>query len=64
MTKHVSIPFLVYHQSDLADVAHTFEPGAQEAGGYLRFIAEYYDCLPQVGVPRGEMDRNAVGTVP
>ncbi|KAK9812053.1 hypothetical protein WJX73_001397 [Symbiochloris irregularis] len=48
MTKHISIPFLVYHQSDMEDVAHTFQPGANEAGGYLRFIAEYYDCLPEV----------------
>lgn len=36
MTKHVSIPFLVYHQSDLSDVAHTFAPGANEAGGLLQ----------------------------
>ena len=48
MTKHVAIPFLVYHQSDLPDVAHTYTAGAHEAGGYLRFIAEYYDCLPEV----------------
>ena len=74
MTKHISVPFLVYHQSELPDVAHTFAAGAQEAGGqrlqlqparcntgpqaadraavrkqgYLRFIAEYYDCLPEV----------------
>ena len=33
MTKHMSIPFLVYHQSNLSDVAHTFAAGAQEAGG-------------------------------
>ena len=48
MTKHISIPFLVYHQSEMADVAHTYMAGAHEAGGYLRFIAEYYDCLPEV----------------
>lgn len=48
MTKHIAIPFLVYHQSEMHDVAHTFPEGAQEAGGFLSFIAQYYDCLPDV----------------
>ena len=51
MTKHIAIPFLVSHQSEMDDVAHTYSPGAHEAGGYLRFIAEYYDCLPEVSRP-------------
>ena len=45
MTKHISVPFLVYHQSGLEDLAHTFEAGAQEAGGAAQLFALKRQCI-------------------
>ncbi|KAL0029693.1 hypothetical protein WJX79_002730 [Trebouxia sp. C0005] len=53
MSREIPVPFLTYYQADThsgsaAAPSHTFVPGANEAGAYLTFIAEYYDCLPEV----------------
>ena len=36
-TKHIDLPNF-YHE------------GGNEAGAYLQFIIDYYDCLPEVGL--------------
>ncbi|DBB13408.1 TPA: hypothetical protein ACH3X3_005140 [Trebouxia sp. C0006] len=50
MKRHIAVPFMVYHEvTDGQDNAgHANIEGAYEAGSYLTFIAEYYDCLPEV----------------
>ena len=40
------VPFLVY-QRDEPGLPHYYEPLGREAGAYIQFIADYYDCLPQ-----------------
>ena len=36
------------YQSHKPQAPHLYSEGAQEAGAYLQFIIDYYDCLPEV----------------
>lgn len=45
----VSVPYMVYHAGDTSK-SHNHPSHANEAMGYLWFLAEYYDCLPNVSL--------------
>ena len=51
MPLHLDIPFMVY-QADRRGtpetVPHKHSNSGREASAFLMFIAEYYDCLPEV----------------
>ena len=49
----VETPFLVYYGETRAGMnasVRSHPNGSKEASAYLQFIAEYYDCLPEVGM--------------
>lgn len=51
MAVHLEVPFLVYQADD--EKVHHFMPhkhsnSAREGSAFLTFIAEHYDCLPEV----------------
>lgn len=53
MAVHLEVPFLVYQAEDAElkpnhFIAHTHSNLAREGSAFLTFIAEYYDCLPEV----------------
>lgn len=43
----LGLDYIVY-QNDDPEKPHYFEPYANEAGAYLLFIEQFYNCLPQV----------------
>lgn len=43
----ISIPYMVYHAGG-DNTSHSHPNHGNEAMGYLMFMAEYYDCLPNV----------------
>ena len=45
--KDLKLPYLQYQSADPLR-AHYFVDNANEAGAYLRFIHDYYNCLPEV----------------
>ena len=51
MPLHLEMPFIVY-QADRRgtpdSVPHKHSNSGREASAFLMFIAEYYDCLPEV----------------
>jgi len=47
MQKEISVPFFVYYAGG-SNESHKHENVGNEAMGYLTFIAEYYNCLPEV----------------
>lgn len=51
LIEHVETPFFAYQPENVSapDVLlRTHGNGAYEASAYLQFIAEMYDCLPEV----------------
>ena len=51
MSLHLEVPFLVYQAERRgvpSSTAHKHGNTAREASAFLMFIAEYYDCLPEV----------------
>lgn len=51
MAIHLEVPFLVYQAEERQMheyVANRHSNVAREASAFLQFIAEYYDCLPEV----------------
>ena len=51
MAIHLDVPFLVYQAEERQIhefVANKHSNVAREASAFLQFIAEYYDCLPEV----------------
>lgn len=54
--KDINIPFLVYY-SGVKKASHNHPNVANEAMGYLTFIAEHYKCLPKVCLtPKFDLD--------
>ena len=51
MAKDIPVPYFVYHAGD-SEAEHSHPNVGNEAMGYLMFIAEYYDCLPEVSASR------------
>ena len=48
MATHLqNTPFIVYQAGD-EDVPHHYPNIGREAMAYLTFLAEYYDCMPEV----------------
>lgn len=47
MAEELHIPYLVYMGNDFGALHHHAGIG-NEAGAYLQYIVEYYDCLPEV----------------
>ena len=43
---------LYHYQSHHSNRPHYFPPGGNEAGAYLQYIIDYYDCLPEVSCKR------------
>ena len=51
LVEHVDTPFFAYqteNSSGSDPLVRRNRNGAMEASAYLRYIAEYYDCLPEV----------------
>ena len=51
MAIHLEVPFLVYQAEDAQThgfIANKHSNVAREASAFLAFIAQYYDCLPEV----------------
>lgn len=51
MPLSLDVPFLVYQAERRGiptNVPHKHSNSAREASAFLMFIAEYYDCLPEV----------------
>jgi len=52
MPAHLEVPYMVYQaerRGMQGMVPHKHSNSAREASAFLMFIAEYYDCLPEVG---------------
>lgn len=47
MAQHISVPYFIYRAGNTSHT-HNHPNLANEALGYLTFIAEYYNCLPNV----------------
>ena len=47
MNDLIAVPFIVYHAGG-ENKSHSHPNHGNEAMGYLMFLAEYYDCLPNV----------------
>ena len=45
----VSVPYIFYHAGETSK-SHNHPSHANEAMGYLWFLAEYYECLPNVSL--------------
>ncbi len=53
MPAQLQVPYLVYQAERRGlqgMVPHKHSNSASEASAFLTFIAEYYDCLPEVGI--------------
>ena len=51
MPLHLDIPYIIYQantRGSPGETSHRHNNTAREASAFLQFIAEYYDCLPEV----------------
>lgn len=66
LVKQVEVPFLAYQAENSSINGHqarVHNNQANEASAYLMFIAEYYDCLPEVSTSKFRISacQNCVG---
>ena len=50
------VEVMVYQQED-ANRPHFYTDRGNEAGAYLTFMVDYYNCLPEVGCPNEIKDQ-------